>query len=107
MLGFFPLLDSTILCAYKIASAKRPVLAVQQEIFYTTHNDTDGAIPTIYVTYFWRVKTAINYKGVIFEWKNGRRTVSDLACVLCINASGQIYLIMGGARLYSPCKYEV
>ena len=69
MLGFFPLLDSTILCPYKIkkiASAKHPVLAVQQEIIYTTHNDTYGAIPTIYLTYFWRVKTAINYKGAIF-----------------------------------------
>jgi len=34
-----------------IASAKRLVVAVQQEIIYTTHNNTDGAILTIY--YWW------------------------------------------------------
>jgi len=38
---------------------------------------------------------------VIFKWKNGRKTVSDSAGVLWINAFRQIYLIMGVARLYS------
>jgi len=66
MLGFFPLLSFARTPA-TITSAKHPVLAVQQEIIYTTHNNIDGAIPSIYVTYFWRVKTAINYKGAFLN----------------------------------------
>jgi len=54
-----------------IASAKRLVLAVQRAIIYNTHNNTDGAIPTIYVTYFRQAQTT-NYYAVIFKWKNGR-----------------------------------
>ena len=39
-----------------IASVKHLVLAVEQEIFHITHNNTDGAIPTIHVTYFQRLE---------------------------------------------------
>ena len=52
---------------HAIASAKRLVLVIQQEIIYTTQNNADGAIPKIHVAYFWPggSKTAINYYSAI------------------------------------------
>jgi len=59
MMGFFFHGWIVLSCACTpatIASAKRLVLAIQQEIIYATQNNADGAIPTIHVAYFWRVE---------------------------------------------------